>query len=50
MAEAMADLKRLGISVTRRGYSHAQPSRDMIEHARRVHSRPSVVPPPGKKR
>ena len=45
MAEAMADLKRLGISVTRRGYTHARPAADMIEHARRVHGRP----PPGKK-
>lgn len=44
MAEAMADLKRLGISVTRRGYAHARPSRDMIEQARRVHSRPPIVP------
>jgi Asp/Glu/hydantoin racemase len=44
MAEAMADLKRLGISVTRRGYTHARPSRDMIEHARRVHGRPPVPP------
>jgi allantoin racemase len=45
MAEAMVDLKRLGIGVTRRGYTHARPSRDMIEHARRVHSRPPLVPP-----
>ena len=42
MAEAMADLKRLGIGVTRRGYAYARPSRDMIEHARRVHSRPGT--------
>jgi len=49
MAEAMADLKRLGIGVTRRGYAHARPSRDMIEHARRVHSRPPVVPPEKKR-
>lgn len=41
MAEAMADLKRLGISVTRRGYSHARPSREMIEHARAMHRRPT---------
>lgn len=49
MAEAMADLKGLGISVTRRGYAHARPSRDMIEHARRVHSRPPLVPPKKKR-
>lgn len=49
MAEAMADLRRLGITVTRRGYAHARPSRDMIEHARRVHSRPPVVPPKKKR-
>lgn len=42
MAEAMADLKRLGIGVTRRGYAHARPPRDMIEHARRVHGRPAI--------
>ena len=42
MAESMADLKRLGISVTRRGYTHARPSRAMIEHARKFHSRPSI--------
>ncbi len=49
MAEAMADLKRLGIGVTRRGYTHARPSPDMIEHARRVHSRPPLVPPERKR-
>jgi allantoin racemase len=48
MAEAMADLKRLGISVTRRGYTHARPPRDMLEHARRVHRRPDITP--GKKK
>ena len=42
MAESMADLKRLGISVTRRGYTHARPSRAMIEHARKVHSRSPI--------
>ena len=42
MAEAMADMKRLGISVTRRGYTHARPSRDMIDHARGVHGRPPL--------
>ena len=45
MAEAMADLKRLGVSVTRRGYTHARPTADMIEHARTMHGRP----PPAKK-
>jgi Asp/Glu/hydantoin racemase len=42
MAESMADLKRLGVSVTRRGYTHARPAKDMIEHARKMHSRPTV--------
>ena len=42
MAEAMADLKRLGIGVTRRGYTHARPGREMIDHARRVHGRPPL--------
>jgi len=45
MAEAMTDLKRLGISVTRRGYAHARPEREMIEHARGMHGRPPVTPP-----
>lgn len=42
MAEAMADLKRLGIAVTRRGYTHALPTQEMIDHARRVHGRPPI--------
>lgn len=42
MAEAMSDLKRLGISVTRRGYTHARPPLDMIEHARRLHARSAI--------
>jgi Asp/Glu/hydantoin racemase len=42
MAESMADLKRLGISVTRRGYTHAKPAKDLVEHARKVHSRPPI--------
>jgi Asp/Glu/hydantoin racemase len=42
MAEAMADLKRLGVSVTRRGYTHARPAADLIDHARRVHGRPAI--------
>jgi allantoin racemase len=41
-AEMMIDLKRLGIGVTRRGYSHARPRPELIEHARRVHGRPAV--------
>jgi Asp/Glu/hydantoin racemase len=40
MAEAMADLKRFGISVTRRGYAHARPPAALVQHARKVHSRP----------
>lgn len=44
MAEAMADLKQLGISVTRRGYTHARPAKGMVEHARRLHRRPAVSP------
>jgi Asp/Glu/hydantoin racemase len=39
MAEAMADLKKLGISVTRRGYTHARPPKDVIEQARNFHKR-----------
>jgi Asp/Glu/hydantoin racemase len=39
MAEVMADLKKLGISVTRRGYAHARPPRDVLEHARAFHGR-----------
>jgi Asp/Glu/hydantoin racemase len=42
MAESMADFARLGISVTRRGYTHARPSAEMIEHARRLHGRPPL--------
>lgn len=45
MAESMYDLKRLGIAVTRRGYTHARPPQDMIDHARRLHARPPVEPP-----
>ena len=44
MAEAMADLKSLGISVTRRGYSHARPSREMVDQVRALHGRPPIVP------
>ena len=39
MAEAMADLKKLGISVTRRGYTHARPPKDVLEYARKFHKR-----------
>jgi Asp/Glu/hydantoin racemase len=39
MAEAMVDLKQLGISVTRRGYTHARPPRDVLEQARKFHRR-----------
>lgn len=42
MAEAMADLNRLGVSVTRRGHTHARPAPDMIEHARKVPRRPPL--------
>jgi Asp/Glu/hydantoin racemase len=42
MAEAMADFKRAGISVTRRGYTHARPTTEMVEHARQLHRRPAV--------
>ncbi len=44
MAEAMADFKRLGIAVTRRGYTHARPPRDLIDHVRRLHGRPDITP------
>ena len=46
MAEAMADFKRFGISVTRRGYTHARPPADMVAYARRLHGRPEI--PEGK--
>ena len=49
MAEAMADLHRYGIRVTRRGYRHARPTPDMIEHARKVHGRPTTPTPRPKK-
>lgn len=39
MAEAMADLKSLGIGVTRRGYLHARPPADVIEHTRQFQKR-----------
>lgn len=43
MAEVMVDLKRLGISATRRGFFHARPAPAMVEHARRVHGRPPIA-------
>lgn len=39
MAEAMADFRQQGITVTRRGYLHARPPRDILEHARTFHRR-----------
>jgi allantoin racemase len=42
MAEAMADFRRAGIAVTRRGYTHAQPTPEMVAHARRMHLRPPI--------
>lgn len=39
MAEAMADLKRMGISVTRRGYTHARPPRELLEYTRTLYGR-----------
>lgn len=43
MAEAMADLKALGIGATRRGYLHARPPADVIAHVRRVQRRDDVA-------
>ncbi|MGE0314333.1 MAG: aspartate/glutamate racemase family protein [Lautropia sp.] len=42
MAEAMGDLKRLGVSVTRRGFTHARPPKEILEHARRFSNRPPI--------
>ncbi len=42
MAESMGDLKRLGISVTRRGFTHAKPPQEILDHVRRFHGRPPV--------
>ena len=39
MAEVMADFRKLGITVTRRGYQHAQPPREVLEHALKFHRR-----------
>ena len=39
MAEVMADFRRLGITVTRRGYTHAQPPKDVLEHALKFNNR-----------
>lgn len=43
MAEAMGDLKSLGIGVTRRGYLHARPSDAALREARQFHGRPEIV-------
>ena len=37
MAEVMADFRKLGIWVTRRGYLHARPPQDVLEHARKFY-------------
>jgi allantoin racemase len=42
MAEIMHDLKSLDISTTRRGYVHARPPADMIEHARKFQGREGI--------
>jgi Asp/Glu/hydantoin racemase len=39
MAEAMSDLKKLNISVTRRGYTHARAPKDVLDQARKFHGR-----------
>ena len=39
MAEVMADFKKLGITVSRRGYTHARPPDDVLEHARKFHKK-----------
>ena len=39
MAEVMADFKKLGISVTRRGYTHARPPKDVLDQARNFHKK-----------
>jgi|HigsolmetaAR204D_1030405.scaffolds.fasta_scaffold03680_4 Hydantoin racemase len=46
MAEAMADLKALGISVTRRGYTYAHPPEEVIKHVRTVMNRDDVPSSP----
>ena len=50
MAEAMADFKRLGITATRRGYLHASPPREMVEHVRRYLSMPNTATESGEER
>jgi len=42
MAESMTDLDRLGISVTRRSYTHAQPPDDILKQVRKIHTVYSV--------
>ena len=39
MAEVMADFKKLGITVSRRGYTHARPPQEILEHARNFHKK-----------
>ncbi len=47
MAESMADLKRLGIGVTRRGYTHARPPRELVAFTRKLYGRrPGPETPP----
>jgi allantoin racemase len=39
MAEVMADFRKLGITVSRRGYTHAQPPKDVLDHALKFNRR-----------
>lgn len=50
MAEAMADLKRLGIGVTRRGYTHARPPRELIDYTRQLYHRSPATHSPSEKK
>lgn len=43
MAEIMADLKALGIGVTRRGYLHARPPAGVVEHVQRLQQRGEIA-------
>jgi len=43
MAEVMHDLKKAGITVTRRGYLHARPPTEVVEHARRFQKRDDIA-------
>jgi Asp/Glu/hydantoin racemase len=42
MAESMTDLHAAGVRVTRRGYTHAQPTPAMVASARKIHGRPEI--------